>query len=83
MITESLPYTLGFCLECVAKKMCEMRRASGVEVNEIMIPDSHQYLLMIVLVKDGFKVKLCNTHCFFTVKTVLIGYRPQNYVHIQ
>lgn len=50
MITESLPYTLGFFLECVAKKMCEMRRASGVEVNEIMIPDSHQHLLMIVLV---------------------------------
>ena len=49
--------------------MCEMRRASGVEVNEIMIPHSHQHLLMIVLVKDGFTVKLCNTRCFFTVKT--------------
>ena len=38
---------------------------------------------MIVIVKDGFTVKLCNTHCLFTVKTILISYRLQNYVNIQ
>ena len=37
----------------------------------------------IVLVEDGFTVKLCNNHCLFTVKTILIGYHPQNYVNKQ
>ena len=27
--------------------------------------------------------RLCNTQCIFTLKTILIGYRPQNYVNKQ
>ena len=38
---------------------------------------------MIVLVENGFMVKLCNSHCLFTLKTILIGYPPQNYVNKQ
>ena len=29
------------------------------------------------------RLKLCNTHCLFTLKTILIGYCPHNYVNKQ
>ena len=39
------------------------------------ISDQHHFRL-VLLVEDRFTVKLCNTHCLFTLKATLIGYHP-------
>ena len=41
------------------------------------------YFLWLYLLSMNSRSKLSNTHCLFTLKTILIGHRSQNYVNKQ